>query len=142
MGERITTANALAIFPPASPIQVTEFEGEKDRGSQWVSAKDLPPMQTVGELMSYLKKNDDIALVDFAGTISDAEVLSTHDDWEASLTVTSQARAIEILREFIEPTALETLLANPGKYISVLNGMVKIFSTFDDWVEDKRNAVS
>ena len=136
--EIMTTAAALATFARPTPIKVTEFEGSKDRGAIWISTKDLPPLQTVGEVLNYLASNDNLNLIDFGATIGGGINLSTHDDCEASFTVSTQEQAVEIMRAVTEPALLPTVLAatiaNPGKYISIPDGSVRIFSTFKDWV--------
>lgn len=142
MTEMMTTSVALATFDVGTPIKIMGFEGSKSKGAVWVSAKNLPPMQNVGELIHYLDANDDINLIDFTATINGGTILSTHDDCEASFTVSTEEQAIDILRAVTEPVSLQAVLAatiaNPGKYVSISGGSVEIFSTFDDWVASNK----
>lgn len=140
MSEIIRTAEALKAFPSSETIQVTEFGAKPHKVSGWVSGKDLPLLKTVGDLISYLEANDNLELIDFSGKIGADIVLSTHDDGEVSFTVANEEVALKILQQFVDPKLLNPVVAavvgNPGKYISIPKGQVKIFDTFEDWIAD------
>jgi hypothetical protein len=136
-GEIITTSEALAVFSPSEPIEVTEFEASLDKGKGWVSKKNLPPLKSVEEMRNFINANDNLELIDFTGTISGNSTLSTHDDGEASFLVSNQDRALVILRSLADKRFLNevqsAVVNNPGKYIYIPKDTVKIFNTFDEW---------
>lgn len=140
VAEIISTSEALAVFSSSEAIEVTEFEASLDKGKGWVSAKDLPPLKSVEDVRNFLDADDHLELIDFTATISGTSKLATHDDGDATFLVSSQDRALEILRALVDQRFLNEVLSavvnNVGKYIYIPKDTVKIFNTFAEWTTD------
>jgi hypothetical protein len=136
----LSTSDALKMFAGAAPITITDFGAIPANDRQgWTSLKDLPPLATVESVISFLSHNDRMELIDFSASIGGDAMLSTHDDGEADFQFSDGARAIGVLQALLgqnaAPNVAETILENSGKYVSLENGEVAIFPTFDSYLK-------
>ncbi len=136
----ITTCDALKLFPISEPVIITEFGAHNDSDSGWVSKNDLPKdLCAVGAIIEFLTANQNISLVDFSGTVGEGNSLSTHDDGEATFTFLNNAKALEFLRNFtkddLNSELLQAVLENVGKYVLYEDAKVKLFSTFQEYLD-------
>lgn len=141
LGE-VSTEDCLRVLDPSAPLIVNQL-GATVRGKGWFDADNLPDLEVVSELLTFLQARTEIEMIDFAAQIG-AVRLSTHDDGEAALTFPSPSEALAFLRAALEPAlaeqAIEALMKHPGKYIE-LGEPVQVFETFDDYVAASNSAL-
>lgn len=139
----LSTRDALRMFAPTDSIAITKFgaSNPKTAARNWISQKDLPLLATVGDVIRFLDQNDQICLIDFSATIDNGARLSTHDDGEAHFLFSEKAHAVDRLYALLGKDALpehgKAVLSNPGKYVLLKKGDVKIFTTFKDFLAEK-----
>src|SRR5687767_36636 len=86
LGE-VSTEDCLRVLKPSEPVIVKEL-GATVGGKGWFDQDDLPHLEAVGELLTFLGARTEIEMFDFAAQTGDIR-LSTHDDGEAELTFPS-----------------------------------------------------
>lgn len=141
IGQIANTSQALKVFDPSKKVEVTEFEGSAGKKTGWISKANLPVLNSVNDVRNFINSIPELKLVDFTAQVGDDMRLSTHDDNEVYFTVPNQHQAIEILETLLDGKLSDVIKAvtdNLGKTISVSDGKMNIFSTFDEYADSLR----
>lgn len=137
---QISTTQALDFFDPNEPIQIIEFGASVQGGNAWLTAKDLPRLDSIGALRAYLIANEHLDLVDLSVRMGAHAELSTHDDGEAHFVFPNDEAAFQVVRRVLTSaqatTVIEALVANRGQYVVIRKAGVCIFQTFEQYLRN------
>lgn len=134
-----STLQSLLLFDKEAKIKVTSFGATCYKNFTWATENELPEFGTVGDVVSFLKSEGDIGIVDFGASIINVGTLSTHDDGECNLFVKTKEHFIAILKA-VAPTPyinllINQLLENPGLYLSCnVSGCIEKYKTFKEYL--------
>ena len=133
-----STSAALRLLSSEEPLVVIEFGAVRQPSGQWCSVADLPPLSTAGALATFLEAHESLAPVDVTVRIGAEIELSTHDDGEATLTVSSDLHALQLLGRAVShqdlPLLTAALQSHRGQYVVLGDDGVRVFSTFEDYL--------
>jgi len=145
LGE-VSTVFGLSLFPESTPIRVTDFVATSYKGFGFATQKDLPELNSVSDIKSFIEREGEIVMIDFEVSMKGIGVLRTHDDGECNFKHLSKEIALQALQKVLPPEysslVIDCLLKNQNQYISCDNlGRIHIFSSFDEYLK-KSSATS
>ena len=79
-----STLEGLSVFDAMTEISITNFGASSYKNYGWATEKELPNLHNIGAVIDFLKKEDEIDIIDFEVKISGYGTLSTHDNGEIS----------------------------------------------------------
>ncbi|WP_128786611.1 hypothetical protein [Photobacterium chitinilyticum] len=138
LGE-FSTIQGLVLFDLESEFRLISFGATCYKNFDWVTEKELPEFSSIREIVSFLKKESDISIVDFESELPGLGSFSTHDDGECHFKLKSKHSALSILQqvapEKYRDMLINQLLNNQKFYITCDNsGNVRKFGCFDDYL--------
>jgi len=117
-----STVSGLLLFEKKSHISVVRFGATLYKQYGWATEKEIPVLNTVGEVVEFLLSEESIGLVDFSAELSGYGELSTHDDGECHFVLNSKEQCLNIMKSTIVPSIrgllINKLLENQGSYFS------------------------
>src|SRR5215203_4376463 len=81
LGE-FSTIDGLSCFNPQIKAQITSFGASGYKRFGWATENELPALNTVAEIIEFLKSEGEIGLIEIEVKIQNVGLLSTHDDSE------------------------------------------------------------
>jgi len=138
LGE-FSTIQGLALFDQNSEFHLTCFGATCYKKFGWATEKEIPEFSNVMEVVSFLKTEGDVGIVEFESELPEYGSFSTHDDGECHFKLKSKHQALSILR-LVTPLKdrdmiINKLLNNQDFYITCdHDGKVSKYGSFDDYL--------
>ncbi len=66
-----STIDGLSCFDPKTKAQIVNFGASSYRNFGWATENEIPKLNTVAEIIKFLKSEGEIGLIDFKTTIQD-----------------------------------------------------------------------
>jgi hypothetical protein len=138
LGE-FSTIQGLSLFNPDTGFELSNFGATCYKDLGWATVNDMPSFKTVGDIVTFLKCEDDIGIVEFESVISGVGSFNTHDDGECHFKLKSKHLALSILRKVVpdkeRDVLINYLLNNQNFYITCDDfGGLNKFGSFDDYL--------
>jgi hypothetical protein len=134
-----STLDGLACFDPECEVRISQFGATNYQRHGWATEQEIPELKNVASIISFLKTEEDIGLVEFEAEIKGIGLLSTHDDSECHFEITQKSDLISILKkaapiEYFH-LILSKLLENPNHYLTFDElGQIERYETFDAYL--------
>ncbi len=134
-----STLEGLSLFDQEASIEITSFGATCYKKYGWATEKELPKFDNVSSIISFLKSEGDIGIIDFTATLPRLGKFSTHDDAECHFILESKHLCLELLKQ-VAPQQYRDMLINKllnhrGLYITCsVTGIVKKHGTFDEYI--------
>ena len=134
-----STLNGLACFDLECETRITKFGATNYQAYGWATEQEIPELKNVASIISFLKTQEDIGLVEFEVEIKGIGLLSTHDDSECHFEKIQKGCLISILKK-AAPTEyfdliLSKLLDNLDHYLTFDEfGKMEKHETFDAYL--------
>ncbi|NMM50891.1 hypothetical protein [Marinigracilibium pacificum] len=143
LGE-FSSLEGLGLIPNDLEIEKIELGVSNYKNHGWATEKEFPHFRTSGELAEFLDREGEIGLLVFDVTFKNFGSLRTHDDGECHFEFRNKKDLIDVVSKAAPKKFLTQILAkilnNPDKYISIdQNGYLKMYHTFDQYIEDNQN---
>ena len=136
-----STAQGLGYFDKSEKLQIIEFGATGYKHHGWVNEKDIPVMESVGELVAFLEENEDIGLIHFEASVGKKGRLASHDDGECHFSFFERKNVAEVLKTAAPAIFRDKIIAavfeNPGKYVAINEkGEFSLHYSFDDYLQN------
>lgn len=139
LGE-FSTLDGLSCLNPQSEAQITSFGASSYKNFGWATENELPALNTVAEIIEFLKNEGEIGLIDIEVKIFNVGLLRTHDDSECHFILLEKNQILAIL-ELASPLAYSSLIfnklvENPDFYITFDEfGTMNKYKTFNKYLD-------
>lgn len=135
------TSDGLSLLEPENEITITALGATCYKNYGWATQNDVPIVKTVGEFLSFLDNEGDIALIECEILIKDIGILKTHDDCECHFTIQRQEQFIKLLRSACpdqhRDLLIHKLVTNPGIYLTCdKHGKIEKYDSFDRYLTE------
>lgn len=139
-----STIDGLSCFDLQTKAQVINLGASSYKNFGWATENEIPELNTVAEVIEFLKSEGEIGLIDFRATIQNIGTLNTHDDSECHFVVSEKNQIFDILKIAapLEFTSLifNKITENPNVYITFgESGKMTKCGTFDDYLNSKKS---
>ena len=106
-----STLDGLLCLNPQSEAKITEFGATCYKQFGWATENELPALNTVAEIIDFLKSEGEIGLIEIEVKIQNVGLLSTHDDNECHFILLEKSQILAILKA-AAPLAYSSLIFN------------------------------
>ncbi|MEP6902339.1 MAG: hypothetical protein ABJA66_11350 [Actinomycetota bacterium] len=134
-----STLDGLSCLNQQTKAQITRFGATGYKEFGWATENELPALNTVAEIIEFLKSKGEIGIIDIEVKIQNVGLLSTHDDSECHFTLLEKSQILAIL-EIAAPLAysgliFNKLIENPAYYMTFDEfGKMNKYETFDNYL--------
>ena len=102
--------------------------------------KDIADIKSVGEILKYMKDNENLDIIDFTCKLNEIGKLSTHDDGECTFCLYDKKLIQNIVTGVFGVDSAGIVMGhigeNMGKYVLFPDSSCpNIYSTFDDYIK-------
>lgn len=114
----------LSLINPDLSITITDFGATLYKKYGWATEKELPPLKTVGDALSFLNTEGDIGLFIFEANITNFGDFSVHENntQTCHFKLKTKQQCLALLKAAIPPPhsgkLIHTLLNNHNTYFS------------------------
>ena len=120
-------------------IEITCFGATLYRKYGYATEKELPSLNSVRSVVTFLQSEGDIGIIEFEADLSGLGSFSSHDDGECSFVLNSKQQCMKLLKAAVPPEfrdmLINNLLSNPGLYLTCSStGDVTKYSSFDEYL--------
>jgi len=142
LGE-FSTFEGLSLVDPNVCADLVSIGASCYKNYGWATEREFPRWNTVKEVTTFLKNNENIGLIDFEIRLDQIGYLSTHDDGECHFRFKNKSDLIQVLKSVIpneySNLIISLLFENPDKYIEIdKSGKLKKYPTFDQYLKTKK----
>lgn len=137
-----STAEGAGLFEKTNRIRLLDFGATGYQRYGWATEKEIPVLENIGELISFLEKETHLGLVTFEAEITGEGSLSSHDDTGCHLILNSRQQLFSFIKQVAPPVYRDKLLAaliqNPEMYLTIDEfGIIRKFNTFSQYLQAK-----
>ena len=138
-----STIKGLSLFDVNSIFELKSFGATCYQKSGWVTEDDLPKFENVKSIISFLRSEGEIGIVEFEACLPGLGEFGTHDDNECHFSLNSKHICMDILTRVVpsqhRDKLINHLVNNQGLYITCDElGTISKFGSFDEYLS--RNA--
>lgn len=135
-----STLEGIRLFDKEARIKLHEFGATNYQRYGWATEKEIPTIETVAELIWFLEKEPHLGLVTFKAEIISQGSLSSYDDAECHLRLSSKQQLFNIIKhvspQVYQDKLLAALIQHPEIYLTLdEQGMIHKYHSFEQYLQ-------
>ncbi len=134
-----STLNGLSLFDDDSIFELKSFGATCYQKFGWATEENLPKFENVKGIISFLRLEGDIGIVEFEASLPSFGEFGSHDDNECHFSLNSKHFCMNILKRVVpsqhRDKLINQLVNNQGWYITCSElGAISKFGSFDEYL--------
>jgi hypothetical protein len=130
--------DGLSLLAKNQEITITNFGATLYKDYGWATEVELPSLNNVGEVITFLETEGELGIIDFEATLPYLCKFSSHDDGECDFIFESKHDCIVALKSAAPlqygDMLINQLINNKGLYLSCSSdGVVNKYSSFNEY---------
>lgn len=135
-----STLEGIGLFDKEACIQIHESGATNYQRYGWATEKEIPTMQTIAELLRFLEKETCLGLVTFRAEIISQGSLSSHDDAECHICLSSKQQLFKMIKhvspQVYQDKLLAALIQHPEIYLTLdEEGIIHKYHSFEQYLQ-------